>query len=93
MPSWVDQGSQKGVPFYTPDGIRVVRGNQKSTRKCYLEAIKMINWENGRINTISQKVEKGEKKERSILADEFEEIVLDQSLPNRKIRIGTGLPT
>lgn len=31
------------MKFYTPNGIGVVRGNQWSARRCYLEVIKKIN--------------------------------------------------
>lgn len=80
------------MKFYTPNGIGVVRSNKKSTRKCYLEAINKNNQDDVRINTISQQVKNGEKKERPIPAYEVEEIVLDQSLLDKKIRIGIGLP-
>lgn len=80
------------MKVYTPDGIGVVRGSQWSARICYLEAIKKINWDDVRINTISQQVDRGEKKETPSLADDVEEIILEESQPEKTVKIGKGLP-
>lgn len=78
--------------FYTPNRIRVVIGNQKSTRKCYHEAAKKINKKDAQIHTISQQVDKGDTKQRPTPVSDVEEIVIDKERPKRTIKIGVNLP-
>lgn len=79
------------MKFYTPSGVGVVRGDQRSARQCYTLAVKEAVRSDVRINTISQQVYEGEAKERPTPTSEIEEITLDEERPERKIRIGRDL--
>ncbi|VFQ70931.1 unnamed protein product [Cuscuta campestris] len=80
------------MKFYTPHGIGEERGDQRNARSCYLEAVKKMTRLFERIKVISQQVEKGEEKQRLEPDSSTEEVQIDSAIPERGVRIGTGLP-
>ncbi|VFQ62952.1 unnamed protein product [Cuscuta campestris] len=80
------------MKFYTPHGIGEERGDRKNARSCNLEAVKKMTCLFERIKVISQQVEKGEEKQRLEPDSSTEEVQIDSAIPERVVRIGTGLP-
>ncbi|VFQ95393.1 unnamed protein product [Cuscuta campestris] len=79
------------MKFYTPNGIGEERGDQKNARSCYLEAVKKMTRQFEQIELISQQVDKGEEKARIEPDANTEEIQIDASNPERKVKIGADL--
>ncbi|VFQ61651.1 unnamed protein product [Cuscuta campestris] len=79
------------MKFYTPNGIGEERGDQKNARSCYLEAVKKMTRQFEQIELVSQQVDKGEEKARIELDANTEEIQIDASNPERKVKIGVDL--
>ncbi|VFQ69519.1 unnamed protein product [Cuscuta campestris] len=79
------------MKFYTPNGIGEERGDQKNARSCYLEAVKKMTRQFEQIELVSQQVDKGEEKARIEPDANTEEIQIDASNPERKVKIGTDL--
>ncbi|VFQ61401.1 unnamed protein product [Cuscuta campestris] len=79
------------MKFYTPNGIGEERGDQKNARSCYLEAVKKMSRQFEQIDLVSQQVDKGEEKARIEPDANTEEIQIDASNPERKVKIGADL--
>ncbi|VFQ66965.1 unnamed protein product [Cuscuta campestris] len=79
------------MKFYTPNGIGEERGDQKNARSCYLEAVKKMTRQFEQIELVSQQVDKGEEKARIEPDANTEEIQIDASNPERKVKIGADL--
>ncbi|VFQ69191.1 unnamed protein product [Cuscuta campestris] len=79
------------MKFYTPNGIGEERGDQKNARSCYLEAVKKMTRQFEQIELVSQQVDKGEEKARIEPDANTEEIQIDTSNLERKVRIGADL--
>ncbi|VFQ83083.1 unnamed protein product [Cuscuta campestris] len=79
------------MKFYTPNGIGEERGDQKNARSCYLEAVKKMTRQFEQIELVSQQVDKGEEKARIEPGANTEEIQIDSSNPERKVKIGADL--
>ncbi|VFR02536.1 unnamed protein product [Cuscuta campestris] len=79
------------MKFYTPNGIGKERGDQKNARSCYLEAVKKMTRQFEQIELVSQQVDKGEEKARIEPDANTEEIQIDASNPERKVKIGADL--
>ncbi|VFQ89994.1 unnamed protein product [Cuscuta campestris] len=79
------------MKFYTPNGIGEERGDQKNARPCYLEAVKKMTRQFEQIELVSQRVDKGEEKARIEPDANTEEIQIDSSNPERKVKIGADL--
>ncbi|VFQ68976.1 unnamed protein product [Cuscuta campestris] len=79
------------MKFYTPCGIGEERGDQKNARSCYLEAVKKMTRQFEQIELVSQQVDKGEEKARIEPDANTEEIQIDASNPERKVKIGADL--
>ncbi|VFQ91465.1 unnamed protein product [Cuscuta campestris] len=77
--------------FYTPNGIGEERGDQKNARSCYLEAVRKMTHQFEQIELVSQQVDKGEEKARIEPDANTEEIQIDASNPERKVKIGVDL--
>ncbi|VFQ83943.1 unnamed protein product, partial [Cuscuta campestris] len=79
------------MKFYTPNGIGEERGDQKNARSCYLEAVKKMTRQFEQIDLVSQQVDKGEEKARIEPDANTEEIQIDSSNSERKVKIGADL--
>ncbi|VFQ82001.1 unnamed protein product [Cuscuta campestris] len=79
------------MKFYTPNGIGEERGDQKNARSCYREAVKKMTCQFEQIKLVSQQVDKGEEKARIEPDANTEEIQIDISNPERKVKIGADL--
>ncbi|VFR02922.1 unnamed protein product [Cuscuta campestris] len=79
------------MKFYTPNGIGEERGDQKNARSCYREAVKKMTRQFEQIELVSQQVDKGEEKARIEPDANTEEIQIDASNPERKVKIGADL--
>ncbi|VFQ60081.1 unnamed protein product, partial [Cuscuta campestris] len=79
------------MKFYTPNGIGEERDDQKNARSCYLEAVKKMTRQFEQIELVSQQVDKGEEKARIEPDANTEEIQIDASNPERKVKIGADL--
>ncbi|VFR02030.1 unnamed protein product [Cuscuta campestris] len=79
------------MKFYTPNGIGEERGDQKNARSCYLEAVKKMTRQFEEIELVSQQVDKDEEKARIEPDANTEEIQIDASNPERKVKIGADL--
>ncbi|XP_031116497.1 uncharacterized protein LOC116020154 [Ipomoea triloba] len=79
------------MKLHTPNGIGVVRGDQRAARQCYVHAVKQSDREDARIHTISQQVDQGEVKEKPQPASKVEEIMLNPSRPERVVKIDRNL--
>ncbi|VFQ69336.1 unnamed protein product [Cuscuta campestris] len=79
------------MKFYTPNGIGEERGDQKNARSCYLEAVKKMTCQFDQIELVSKQVDKGEEKARIEPDANMEEIQIDASNPERKVKIGADL--
>ncbi|VFR03157.1 unnamed protein product [Cuscuta campestris] len=79
------------MKFYTPNGIGEERGDQKNARSCYLEAVNKMTRQFEQIELVSKQVDKGEGKARIEPDANTEEIQIDTSNPERKVRIGADL--
>ncbi|VFR01048.1 unnamed protein product [Cuscuta campestris] len=79
------------MKFYTSNGIGEERGDQKNARSCYLEAVKKMTRQFEQIELVSQHVDKGEEKAKIEPDANTEEIQVDASNPERKVRIGADL--
>ncbi|VFQ82308.1 unnamed protein product [Cuscuta campestris] len=79
------------MKFYTPNGIGEERGDQKNARSCYLEAVKKMTRQFEQIKLVSQQVDKGDEKARIEPDANTEEIQIDASNPERKVKIGADL--
>ncbi|VFQ99239.1 unnamed protein product [Cuscuta campestris] len=77
--------------FYTPNGIGEERGDQKNARSYYLEAVKKMTRQFEQVELVSQQVDKGEEKARIEPDANTEEIQIDISNQERKVRIGDDL--
>ncbi|VFQ98400.1 unnamed protein product, partial [Cuscuta campestris] len=67
------------------------RGDQKNARSCYLEAVKKMTRQFEQIELVSQQVDKGEEKARIEPDANREEIQIDSSNLERKVKIGADL--
>lgn len=76
--------SQIGVVIYIPnlcmkfqtlEGVRTLRGDVRSTRKCYVRAIQKQETESSRVNTILKRKDE-QKREQPKPHDEIEEVLL-----------------
>ncbi|VFQ60122.1 unnamed protein product [Cuscuta campestris] len=79
------------MKFYTPNGIVEERGDQKNARSCYLEAVKKRTRQFKQIELVSQQVDKGEEKAGIEPDANTEEISIDASNPERKVKIWADL--
>ena len=75
------------IKFPTKWGVREIRGDQKLARECYAASLKFAAKECF-VTTISE-----ERSRRYIEpeTEKLDEVVLDSSFPDRKVRIGSNL--
>ncbi|XP_031102019.1 uncharacterized protein LOC116005926 [Ipomoea triloba] len=79
------------LKFLTPNGIGVARCDQKAARDCYLQSCREIGKKDLRIHAITSREEQLKSLDRPEPAVELEEIEIDPSRPERRVKIGVGL--
>ncbi|VFQ69005.1 unnamed protein product [Cuscuta campestris] len=77
------------MKFHTPGGVDEVKGDQKSARECYAQAVKKMT---KGVNVISQEITKGEIREKLEPEAKTVEIKLHPGDSSRMVRVGANLP-
>ncbi|XP_031124240.1 uncharacterized protein LOC116026954 [Ipomoea triloba] len=79
------------LKFWTPNGIGVARCDQKAARDCYLQSCRKIGKTDLRIHAITSREEQLKSLDRPEPAVELEEVEIDPSRLEKRVRIGVGL--
>ncbi|XP_019195711.1 PREDICTED: uncharacterized protein LOC109189555 [Ipomoea nil] len=80
------------LKFRTPNGIGTVRCDRRVARDCYLQACRWMGKRGMKVHEITEKPPKKAMIPRPEPAVELEEIEIDPEWPDRRVRIGVGLP-
>lgn len=79
------------MKFPTPNGIGVVRENQRVVRSCYIKSCKTIGQKDLQVHTVVEKIFKEEPLPRVEPVLDTDDIVLDPTQLNQVVKISTGL--
>ncbi|XP_019181978.1 PREDICTED: uncharacterized protein LOC109177132 [Ipomoea nil] len=80
------------LKFRTPSGIGTVRCDRRVARDCYLQACRGMGKREMQVHEITERPPKKVMIPRPEPAVELEEVEIDPDQPDRRVRIGVGLP-
>ncbi|VFQ98450.1 unnamed protein product [Cuscuta campestris] len=80
------------LKFNTPTGVGVAKGNQSLSRSCYVRATKSQARVDENVCTICATIQKEEGRPQAEPAEEVEEVSLDPTKLERKVKVGKTLP-
>ncbi|XP_019160672.1 PREDICTED: uncharacterized protein LOC109157228 [Ipomoea nil] len=79
------------LKFRTPEGVGIAKCDRHVARSCYLLSCRQIGRCDLQVQAITEKTKGEETKERPEPVADLEEVALEDSRPDRTIKIGKGL--